>query len=71
MHGNTKLKLFGRLTRSVWWVGYVARVGEIHARIWCVNLKKRDQLEEILQEYGERMWTGFSWRRIGTGVGVL
>ena len=35
------------------------------------HVNKITILEEILQEYGERIWTGFSWLWIGTGVGVL
>jgi len=64
------------------WVGHVACVGERKcvATFWWGNHGERDYLEDqcadkkiilrwIFRKWDRRTWTGWIWRRIGTGGG--
>jgi hypothetical protein len=64
--------------------GYVPRTGEMRNRykILVESLKGRDHSEDlgvngriiskwILGNPGKRIWTGFIWLGIGTGVGLV
>jgi hypothetical protein len=59
------------------WVGHIARIGgAISAyRCWSVNLKGRDNLEDLGVDDGIKMdlrdWIGLIWLRKETGSGLL
>jgi hypothetical protein len=55
---------------------------EMHTKFWSENLKERDDSEDlsaggrivldwILGTYGEKLWNGFIWLRLGTSGGLL
>jgi hypothetical protein len=52
--------------------------GETYTGFWWESLKERDHLKDQdvdgrmdLREIGWEVWSGFSWLRIGTDVGLL
>ena len=65
------------------WAGHVARIGEKHIQGFGVgNLKERDHLGDpgvdgriilrlIFRKLDVGVWSGSSWLRTGTGVGLL
>ena len=71
-------------SRRMSWTGHVARMGreEVYTGFWCGSLRERDHLEDpgvdgrmifrrIFRHWDVGSWTGSSWRRIGTGGGLL
>jgi hypothetical protein len=71
-------------SRRIRWAGHVARMGEERKghNVWVGNLEGKrplgrprrrweDGIKMDLKETAERVWNGFTWVRIGTGVGLL
>jgi hypothetical protein len=71
-------------SRRIRWAGHVARMGrrEEYTGIWLENLRERDHLGDpgtdgsiilrwFFRKWDVRVWTGWSWLRIGTDVGHL
>jgi len=71
-------------SRRMRWPGHVARMrkGEVYTGFWWGNLRERDHLGDpgvdgriilrwIFIKWDLRVWTGWSWLRIGIGGGHL